>query len=396
MLGVTGSIAAYKAAFLIRLLVKEGAEVRVIMTPAATEFVSPLTLSTLSKNKVFHSLADDEQWHNHAMLGRWADVILIAPASANTLAKMAVGLCDNLLLAVFLSATCPVLVAPAMDEDMWKHASTKRNLQNLSDTGIIFLPVESGELASGLSGEGRMAEPEAIVNFLADHLSIGDALKGKKVLITAGPTYEPIDPVRFIGNWSSGKMGIALADAMAIHGADVYLVLGPTLLSPGHNTIKLQRVKTSKEMYDACEKVFPEMDIAVMAAAVADYKPLNAADKKIKKQEGHLQLELGNTMDILKSLGEKKKDNQWLAGFALETDQEETNALRKLKEKNLDLIILNSLKDAGAGFMHDTNKVTLYSKTGERISFPLRTKKLLALDIVQYIIKAVEQKSKEA
>lgn len=394
LLGITGSIAAYKSAFLTRLLVKAGAEVQVIMTPSAAEFISPLTLSTLSKNKVLHSLTTKEEWNNHVMLGRWADAMLIAPASANTIAKMANGFCDNLLLAVYLSATAPVLVAPAMDEDMWKNPATRRNINTLLESGLTFLPVESGELASGLSGEGRMSEPEAIVDFLAGFLATGKALEGKKVLITAGPTYEPIDPVRFIGNWSSGKMGLAFADAMALQGAAVNLVLGPSLLSPNQPGVEVHRVKTAEEMHKVCDKEFVNTDIAILAAAVADYKPVKAADQKIKKEKGHMQLDLEKTTDILKELGKKKKKGQWLAGFALETDDEEKNALKKLKEKNLDFIILNSLNEAGAGFMHDTNKVTLYSANGERTTFPLQTKKALAHDIVQYIIKAIQKNAK--
>lgn len=390
LIGVTGSIAAYKIAFLTRLLIKAGAEVQIVMTNEAAAFITPLTLSTLSRNPVLQNLIHETEWNNHVKLGRWADVMLVAPATANTMAKMAIGICDNLLLAVYLSAACPVLIAPAMDVDMWDHPATKSNIRTLEEHGDTVLPVESGELASGLSGEGRMREPESIVEFLETFFAEKGELKGKKVLITAGPTYEPIDPVRFIGNWSSGKMGIALADEMASRGAEVHLVLGPSALSPKAPGIQLERVKTADEMYRACKEIFPTADIIIMAAAVADYKPVHAAAQKIKKKESTLILDLEKTTDILKTLGKHKKKNQYLAGFALETDHEESNALNKLREKNLDMIILNSLQDSGAGFMHDTNKATLYTANGAVESLPLKTKKALAKDIVQYIITAIQ------
>jgi phosphopantothenoylcysteine decarboxylase/phosphopantothenate--cysteine ligase len=369
--------------------VKEGAEVQVIMTSAAADFITPLTLSTLSRRPVLQTLFDDEQWNNHVMLGRWAEVMLIAPASANTLAKMAAGECDNLLLAVYLSASCPVMIAPAMDEDMWHHPATKRNIDWLRQTGHVLLPVESGELASGLKGEGRMSEPEAIVRFLKDYFSPEKKrFTGKTALVTAGPTYEPLDPVRFMGNRSSGKMGIALADELAAQGAHVNLVLGPSSHLPIHSGINVQRVNTAREMLDACRHFFPDTDIAILAAAVADYRPAAPADRKIKKKESTLNLKLEKTTDILKELGTQKKPGQFLVGFALETDHEEAYALKKMKEKNLDLIVLNSLKDEGAGFMQDTNKVTIFTKKGEKESFPLKLKKEVAKDIVQWIAAA--------
>lgn len=394
LLGVTGGIAAYKAAALTRLLIKAGAEVQVIMTPEAAAFITPLTLSTLSKRPVLQHLVHEGRWNNHVDLGRWADILLIAPATANTLAKMTAGLCDNLLMAVYLSAACPVVAAPAMDEDMWKHTATRRNIATLEQAGNIILPVESGELASGFSGAGRMSEPATIVAFLTGFRTETRHLEGKKVLITAGPTFEPIDPVRFIGNRSSGKMGLALAEEMALQGAAVELVLGPSGLSPGHPAIRVKRVETAAEMFNACTDLFPATDIAVLAAAVADYKPAAAAPAKIKKKEEKLTLVLEKNPDILKTLGKNKRNDQFLAGFALETDHEEENALKKLREKNLDLIVLNSLREEGAGFMHDTNKATLYSARGEKLSLPLKSKKALAKDIVKYIIALLEKNNK--
>ena len=389
LLGITGSIAAYKAALLTRLLVKEGADVQVIMTPAATQFIAPLTLSTLSHKRVLVELSDKEEWNNHVLLGRRADLMLIAPASANTLAKMAVGLCDNLLLAVYLSTACPVMIAPAMDEDMWRHPATGNNMQLLLQHGNILIPVESGELASGLAGEGRMSEPETIVKYVKDLLDPKQKpLAGKTVLVTAGPTYEPIDPVRFIGNFSSGKMGIALADAFAGEGAKVNLILGPSHFLPQHTGVKITRIKTAKEMLDACLGYFKSSDITVMAAAVADYRPQNPVEKKIKKKENTLEIVLEKTTDILKELGKQKKKGQFLAGFALETDHEEENAWKKLREKNLDLILLNSLNDEGAGFAQDTNKVTIFTGNGQKKQLSLKSKKEVAKDIVQFIINA--------
>ena len=386
LLGISGSIAAYKSAILIRLLTKAGAEVKVVMTPASQQFIAPLTLSTLSKHEVLSELSENNSWANHVMLGRWADLMLIAPLSCNTLAKMAHGQCDNLLMAVYLSATCPVVVAPAMDEDMWLHPSTKKNIRQIESYGNRVIPVESGELASGLKGEGRMAEPEHILSWLQDYFTKKGRLAGKQVLITAGPTYEAIDPVRFIGNHSTGKMGIALAAECAANGAEVTLVYGP-----GHESvpagIKVIRVTTAAEMYDACIKLFPGMDIAIMSAAVADYTIAAPSVHKIKKEQGTPVLELEKTTDILKALGENKKSNQLLAGFALETDNEKENALKKLQSKNADLIILNTLKDPGAGFGYDSNKITIFDRAGNETAFDIKSKAAVAADIVNTILK---------
>ena len=386
LLCVTGSIAAYKSALLTRLLVKAGAEVKIIMTNAAKDFVTPLSLSTLSKNQVLTDLSENDSWSNHVMLGRWADIMLIAPLSCNTLAKMAGGICDNLLMAVYLSATCPVVVAPAMDEDMWLHNSTKNNLSKIKTAGNYIIPVENGELASGLVGEGRMAEPETIMAWLEQFFFNQSELKGKKILITAGPTYESIDPVRFIGNHSSGKMGVAIAEEMNRRGAKVTLILGPTGINvnPGIDIIK---VRSANEMFIACNKIFETIDIAVMSAAVADYTPVNLAKEKIKKSGATFSLELTKTKDILKSLGEQKRGNQFLVGFALETSNEKENAKQKLEAKNADMIVLNSLRDEGAGFGHDTNKITIFDKQGKEYSFTTKSKKEVAVDIVNTIIK---------
>ena len=389
VLGITGSIAAYKAVLLVRSLIKEGAEVKVIMTPAAKDFISPLTLSTLSKNPVLIDIFKDDTWANHVMLGRWADIMLVAPLSCNTLAKMAAGFCDNLLLSVYLSATCPVMLAPAMDEDMWKHPSTRQNFQTLTSYGHIIAPVNSGELASGLFGEGRMAEPEAIVASLVQHFKNAEKFNGKKVLVTAGPTYEPIDPVRFIGNHSSGKMGIAIAREFLNCGAAVTLVLGPAPGALQLDGLNVMRVQTADEMYDACHQVFEETDIAIMAAAVADYSPVSVAGEKIKKKEESWSVALKKTPDILKSLGQKKKENQVLAGFALETSNERENALSKLQQKNADIIILNSLRDKDAGFGKDTNKVTIFDRKGGEKNFDLKSKTAVAKDIIDYIIEYI-------
>lgn len=386
LLAVTGSIAAYKSILLVRLLVKAGAEVKVVMTPAAAAFVSPLTLSTLSKNSVITELANNESWSNHVMLGRWADVMVVAPLSCNTLAKMANGLCDNMLLATWLSATCPVVVAPAMDEDMWHHPATQGNLQKLELFGNRIIPVEKGELASGLYGDGRMAEPEAIMQYLADHVFGKKDLAGKKALVTAGPTYEPIDPVRFIGNHSSGKMGLAIAEELANRGAEVHLVLGPSSVKTTMPNIYLHKVQTAGQMYDACLAEFPSTDIAVMSAAVADYTPVEIAPEKIKKTSGSLVIELTKTKDILKSLGQVKKNGQLLVGFALETANERQYALDKLASKNADLIVLNSLNDEGAGFGYDTNKVTIFEKGGNEHAYDRKPKQQVAKDIVDRIV----------
>ena len=387
LLGVTGSIAAYKAAHLVRLLIKAGADVKVIMTPAATDFISKLTLSTLSKNKVLVDLFDEDSWANHVMLGRWADVMLIAPLSVNTLSKMAHGQCDNLLLAVYLSATCPVVVAPAMDEDMWHHPATKKNIRELLWFGNTVIPVEKGDLASGLTGDGRMAEPEHIISFIEEHFFSPKPLAGKKAFVSAGPTYEPLDPVRFIGNHSSGKMGLALAEELYRKGADVTLIMGPSTINLPGNGIKSYRVNTAHEMYEACTKEFERSDIGVMAAAVADYTPAVVAGKKIKKNDGELIIELKKTKDILKSLGEKKSAQQVLVGFALETDNEREYALGKLKNKNADMVVMNSLKDEGAGFGTDTNKITIFDKSGQEFKYELMSKKDAAKNIVDTLIQ---------
>ena len=389
LLGVTGSIAAYKSAILIRLLVKVGAEVKVIMTEAAKNFVTPLSLSTLSKNTVISDLANNDSWNNHVLLGRWADIMLIAPLSCNTLSKMANGNCDNLLMAVYLSAICPVAAAPAMDEDMWKHGTTKNNLMKLHMSGVYMLPVENGELASGLTGEGRMSEPEAIFQWLNEFFKTNLELKGKKVLVSAGPTYEPIDPVRFIGNHSTGKMGVAVAEEMNRRGARVTLILGPSniIVASAIDTI---RVRTAEEMFIVCDNNFASSDITVMTAAIADYTPVDVATEKIKKSELVLELKLTKTRDILSSLGEKKKEGQILVGFALETTNERENALKKLKTKNADLIILNSLNDEGSGFGYDTNKITIFDKQGNEFQFENKPKKDVAIDIVNCIINLLD------
>lgn len=386
LLAVTGSIAAYKVATLIRLCVKQGADVKVIMTKAAQDFIPALTLATLSKNKVLTDLFEEDTWANHVMLGRWADVMIVAPASCNTIAKMAIGICDNLLQAVYLSATCPVMIAPAMDEDMWKHESTKNNLLKLQAYGSIILPVDNGELASGLTGEGRMAEPEFIVETLSNFFNTKKDLAEKNVLISAGPTYEALDPVRFIGNHSTGKMGIAIANECAARGANVTLVLGPSAEQVPPN-IKTIPVKSAAQMYEACVSNFENMDIAIMCAAVADYSPVNVAKEKIKKNESVFTIELKRTEDILKKLGTLKTVKQTLVGFALETENEKENALKKLESKNADFIILNSMKDEGAGFGHNSNKITIFGKDGATHSFEMKTKQKVATDIIDTILK---------
>lgn len=393
LLGITGSIAAYKSVFLVRLLVTAGAEVRVIMTPAAKDFVSPLTLSTLSKNKVLSHLADEDTWANHVMLGRWADVMLIAPLSCNSLFKMANGVCDNLVMAAYLSATCPVAVAPAMDEDMWQHAATRKNIQTIVQFGHVVIPVAKGELASGLYGEGRMAEPEDIVTHIKEKFFRSESLKGKQALVTAGPTYEALDPVRFLGNHSSGKMGIAIAESLYMHGADVHLVCGPVKESVQFQNIKVTRVTSAAQMFKECMTLFVSSDIAVMAAAVADYTPATFSPRKIKKGAKEFNLELTKTKDVLQSLGTIKNKKQLLVGFALETDNEKENAIKKLSEKNADLIVLNSLKDQGAGFGKDTNKVTIFDRDSKAYSFEAKNKKLVANDIIELIINKLNEKS---
>ena len=387
LIGITGSIAAYKSILLVRELVKAGAEVKVVMTQAAKDFVSPLTLSTLSKNPVVADLFHADAWSNHVMLGRWADLLLIAPLSCNTIAKMAHGLCDNLLLATYLSATCPVAVAPAMDEDMWHHPATKANLATLEAHGIAIIPVDKGELASGLYGDGRMAEPAAILSYIEQRFFLPGDLNGKTILVSAGPTHEPLDPVRFIGNHSSGKMGVAIAEEMASRGAKVQLVLGPSTVPVHHKNITVYPVETAEDMYRQSVALFDKADVAIMSAAVADYKPASIAKEKIKKNGGNLVLELVKTTDILQSLGERKKNGQLLVGFALETANEKEYALGKLEKKNADMIVLNSLNDTGAGFGHDTNKVTIFEKGGNELVYGQKTKQQVAKDIVDRVVK---------
>jgi len=390
LLGISGGIAAYKTASLVRLLIKAGAHVQVVMTPASKDFVTPLTLSTLSKNPVYSNFYNEEDenasWNNHVELALWADYMLIAPATANTLSKMASGTCDNLLMATYLSAKCPVYFAPAMDLDMYIHPTTKMNFDKLASFGNSIIPAESGELASGLSGEGRMAEPENIIAFLENDIENKLPLKGKKILITAGPTYEAIDPVRFIGNHSTGKMGFDIALAAANLGAEVILVSGPTHLQIKHSLINLIRVNSADEMYDACHQYFDHVNVAIAAAAVADYKPKNVASQKIKKTDATFTIELEKNKDILLSLGQIKK-KQFLIGFALETENEIENAKSKIEKKNLDLIVLNSLNDKGAGFGHPTNKVTFIDKDFNIFENPLKSKELVAVDIVNLIVK---------
>ena len=393
LLGISGGIAAYKTAALVRLFIKAGAHVQVVMTPASKDFVTPLTLSTLSKNPVYSSFfnegdgdtSSDALWNNHVELGLWADLMVIAPATANTLSKMANGNCDNLLIATYLSAKCPVYFAPAMDLDMYKHPSTLSSFELLQQFGNKMIPAESGELASGLSGEGRMAEPENIIDFIAADLEARLPLRGKKILVTAGPTYEAIDPVRFIGNHSSGKMGFDIAEAAASLGASVVLVTGPTHLSVQNNAVKVVRVVSADEMFDACHQYFPEIDVAIAAAAVADYKPARSEKQKIKKTDSSFTLELTKNRDILASLGDVKT-KQFLIGFALETENEIENAKLKIRKKNLDLIVLNSLQDSGAGFGKPTNKVTFIDREFNVEAMELKSKEAVALDIINKVI----------
>ncbi|MDB0602990.1 bifunctional phosphopantothenoylcysteine decarboxylase/phosphopantothenate--cysteine ligase CoaBC [Tenacibaculum maritimum] len=390
LLGVTAGIAAYKTANLVRLFIKSGAEVKVIMTPASKDFITPLTLSTLSKNPVHSTFykkeEENELWNNHVELGLWADIMLIAPATANTLSKMTNGICDNLLLATYLSAKCPVYFAPAMDLDMYIHSSTKVSLKKLQRFGNILIPAASGELASGLVGEGRMAEPEDIISFIEKDMLSKLPLRGKRVLLTAGPTYEAIDPVRFIGNYSSGKMGFELAKTAANLGAEVFLITGPSSQKIHHSFVNRIDVVSAEEMYQEVHRYYKNIDIAILSAAVADYKPKNIATQKIKKKDTSLQIELAPTKDILASLG-AIKESQFLVGFALETNDELTNAKGKLQRKNLDAIVLNSLRDKGAGFATDTNKVTIIDKNLNEIPFELKSKEAVAKDIIHEIIK---------
>jgi phosphopantothenoylcysteine decarboxylase/phosphopantothenate--cysteine ligase len=389
LLGVSGGIAAYKTASLVRLFIKAGAHVQVIMTPASKDFVTPLTLSTLSKNPVYSSFYNDDEreaeWNNHVELGLWADLMVVVPATANTLSKMANGSCDNLLIATYLSAKCPVYFAPAMDLDMYIHPSTINSFNSLKKFGNIMIPAENGELASGLSGQGRMAEPENIISFLEADLESRLPLKGKKILITAGPTYEAIDPVRFIGNHSSGKMGFDIAKSAAKFGAAVILVSGPTHLHIAHSLIKVIYVVSAQEMYDTCQLYYDDVDVAIAAAAVADYRPKIVATQKIKKTVDQLQIELEKTKDILLSFGENKKQ-QFLIGFALETENEIENAKAKIQKKNLDLIVLNSLQDEGAGFKKETNKVTFIDKNFNIEPMLLKSKEAVAEDIINKLI----------
>jgi phosphopantothenoylcysteine decarboxylase/phosphopantothenate--cysteine ligase len=384
LLGITGSIAAYKSAELTRLLIKSGFEVKCLMTDAAAQFISPLTLSTLSKNPVVQGLASEGVWNNHVELGLWADVMVIAPLTANTLGKMVNGLADNLLVATYLSAKCPVMLAPAMDLDMWHHFSTQDNLQRALKGGNHLIPVGHGELASGLIGEGRMAEPEEILEHIKRLLANQQDLAGKKVLITAGPTYEHIDPVRFIGNHSSGKMGIALANEALARGAEVTLVLGPSKITAKQG-VKTISVTTAQQMFDACADHFEQSDIVIWAAAVADYAPKTVASQKIKKEGENMQLDLVKTVDIAAHFGQKKRPDQVLVGFALETQDEEENARKKVIKKNLNFIVLNSLNEEGAGFGHDTNKVNFLFPDGQKASHSIKTKDLVAKDIIDAI-----------
>ena len=384
---MTGGIAAYKVAVLVRLLVKEGAEVKVVATKDALQFITPLTLSTLSKNPVFSDFTqgDDGQWTNHVELGKWADLMLVAPCTANTLSKMAHGLCDNLLIATYLSADCPVFFAPAMDLDMYAHPTTGINIEKLRSFGNIEIPAEEGELASGLHGKGRMSEPETILQTLTDFLKKKQRLKGRKLLVNAGPTHEKLDPVRFIGNYSSGKMGIALANELSSRGAEVQLVLGPVSQQYIDPQITVTRVTSAAEMHEACSSIFPDCDGAILAAAVADYRPATQASEKIKKKTTEFELKLEKTVDVLASLGSIKQSGQLLAGFALETQNEYENALTKLEKKNLDFIVLNSMRDPGAGFQSDTNKVTILEKSGKNHTFETKPKKEVASDIAALI-----------
>ncbi len=391
LLGISGGIAAYKSAILVRLFIKNGAEVKVVMTPDAKEFITPLTISTLSKNPVYSAFTsedEDDTWNNHVELGMWADLIIVCPATANTLSKMASGNCDNLLIAVYLSAKCPVYFAPAMDLDMYKHKSTKDSIAKLKKNGNILIPVESGELASGLFGEGRLAEPDSIISFIETDIMKSLPLRGKRILVTAGPTYEAIDPVRYISNHSSGKMGYEIAKKAAGLGAKVFLVSGPTNQEISNRSIDLIKVITSEEMHKEVVKCFNDVDILIMAAAVSDFKPKDFSNKKIKKGNIKPKIELENTKDILLELGKLKK-NQFLVGFALENENEIENSIKKLKEKNLDLIVLNSLNDKGAGFGTETNKVTIINKKQEKTNFDLKDKVEVAGDIFNHIISEI-------
>lgn len=394
LLGITGGIAAYKALFLIRLLVRSGAEVKVLLTPAALDFITPLTASTLSKNPVVYRFTtgpNDELWQNHVELALWADLMVVAPATANTLSKMASGQSDNILTATYLSLRCPVLIAPAMDVDMWLHSSTQRNIDQLIKDQVNILKVEEGELASGLSGAGRMAEPETILTAVEEIITPKfPVIEKLHVLITAGPTYESFDPVRYVGNWSTGKMGIAIAEQFYLRGAKVTLIQGPGNLKPRFDGIKIVKVKSAEQMHQACLTVWPDCQVGVFAAAVADYKPKTYFEEKISKKENSLLIDLERTKDIAAELGRKKQKNQLLVGFAMETENEINNAQKKLDKKNLDLIVLNSLKDADSGFGTDTNKVTFISNSGMIDKKPLKSKLGVAADIVNYVANNIQ------
>ncbi len=386
LLGVCGSIAAYKVAFLTRLLVKAGAQVRILMTSEATRFISPLTLSTLSGNPVLSQVSTEEGWNNHVELGLWADAYLIAPCTANTLAKMAQGFCDNMVTAAYLSARCTTFVAPAMDMDMWSHPATQRNLSLLENDQVKVVPVGDGDLASGLSGPGRMAEPEQLVDILEQFFNAGPDLKNYRVLVTAGPTYEDLDPVRYIGNRSSGKMGITIAQALVSAGAEVDLVMGPSSVNvKEHPSLNVLNVKSAEEMAEQCLRLWPRSNAAILAAAVADYTPQQVSSEKIKKKDDELMVRLTRTRDIAATLGERKTKTQVLIGFALETEKEEQSAREKLERKNFDMIVLNSLNDQGAGFAHDTNKVSFLYPARPMERFPLKAKTEVAADIVERV-----------
>ncbi len=389
IIGISGSIAAYKIATLVRLLIKAGAEVQVLMTESATKFITPLTLATLSKRPVYTSVVAEESWNNHVELGLWADAMLIAPTTATTLGKLANGICDSMIVATYLSARCPVFFAPAMDLDMWVHPATQQNVKKLQSYGNHLIPVEHGELASGLVGNGRMAEPETIVQVLSDFFESKVDFFDKKVLITAGPTYEAIDPVRFIGNRSTGKMGVAIAETFAKRGAQVNLILGPSSIKVEHPNISVIHVESAEQMYQAANTHFDGSDIAVLAAAVADYRPKEVAQQKIKKKTDQLNLQLEKTIDIAASLGKRKRTNQYMVGFALETNNELEHATGKLERKNFDMIVLNSLQDKGAGFGHDTNKIHIINKNGDIQAFELKSKKAVAEDIANAVHKII-------
>lgn len=388
VIGVTGGIAAYKISFLIRLLKQLGAEVKCILTPASSDFITPLTVSTLSQNPAYIEFWNEEngEWTNHVELGAWGDLMVIAPLTANSLAKLANGFCDNLLGATYLSAKCPVMIAPAMDLDMYAHATTAENLKKIEGHGVKIIPAEDGFLASGLIGKGRMAEPETILEEIKSFFEISDSMKGQKVLITAGPTYEAIDPVRFIGNHSTGKMGFALAEKCLARGAEVVLVTGPTQQTLQHKNLTRINIKSAREMLAAAQTHFPSCNGGIFSAAVADYRPKEVADKKIKKNDEEMTISLVKNPDVLHTIGETKNENQWLVGFALETNDALENAAKKLKKKHLDLIVVNTLEDIGAGFGHDTNKITLLDVNNKTTKFELKSKKEVANNILDYLL----------